>query len=122
MKSATRELATLRKCATLDRELLAALSGIPEVAASGFAVRKGLAGTGVTILKGDNYFGSWRVASGDLVWVNAKRWEPNHTVDSVDEAVRHTMLLILRSLETTSPNSVPQSAPNAVGSRRRSKA
>jgi hypothetical protein len=88
------------KWATLDRELLAALSEIPEVALSGFTVREGLAGTGVTILKGRNYFGSWRVASETLVWVHANLSEPNHTVETVDEAVRHTLLLILRNLET----------------------
>jgi len=89
------------KWATPDRELLAALSEIPEVTLSGFTVREGLAGTGVTVLRGRNYFGSWRLAAGALVWVHANLAEPNHTVESVDEAVRHTLLLILRNLETT---------------------
>jgi hypothetical protein len=89
------------KWATPDRELLSALSEIPEVTLGGFTVREGLAGTGVTVLKGRNYFGSWRLAAGELVWVHANLAEPNYTVESVGEAVRHTLLLILRNLETT---------------------
>ena len=96
------------KWATPDRELLTALAEIREVALSGFTVREGLADTGVTVLKGRNYFGSWRVASGALVWVHANLSEPNHTVETVDEAVRHTLLLILRNLETIGSKRAPQ--------------
>ncbi len=39
------------KWATPDRELLQQLTDLPEVALSGFSVREGLAGSGVTILK-----------------------------------------------------------------------
>jgi len=95
------------KWATPDRELLAALSEIPEVALSGFTVREGLAGTGVTMLKGRNYFGSWRVASGALVWAHANLSEPSYTVETVDEAVRHTLLLILRNLEMAGSKRAP---------------
>jgi hypothetical protein len=84
---------------TLDSELLSQLSEIPEIGLTGFAMREGLAG-GVTILKGGNYFGSWRVTAGELVWVHANLSEPSHFVASVDEAVRYTLLLVLRNLET----------------------
>jgi len=88
-------------CATPDRELLQQLMNIPEVELSGFSVREGLAGTGVTVLKGRNYFGSWRAVDKQLVWVPANLTEPGHIVETVDEAVRHTLLLILKSIETT---------------------
>lgn len=87
------------KWATPDRELLSQLSEIPEVALSGFSVRQGLAGVGVTVLKGRNYFGSWRVANDTLVWAYASLSQPHFVAHSVEEAVRHTMLLILRNLE-----------------------
>ena len=86
-------------CNTLDGELLSQLSEIPEVGLTCFTVREGLAG-GVTVLKGGNYFGSWRVSAGELVWVHANLLEPSQFVASVDEAVRYTLLLILRNLET----------------------
>ncbi|MGO4682844.1 hypothetical protein [Hyphomicrobium sp. 2TAF46] len=87
-------------CATPDRELLRQLSDIPEVALSGFSVREGLAGTGVTVMKGRNYFGSWRAVDKQLVWVPANLTEPGHIVETVDLAVRHTLLLILKSIQT----------------------
>lgn len=90
--------------ATPDRELLQQLSDIPEVSLSGFSVREGLAGTGVTVLKGRNYFGSWRAVDKQLVWVPANLTEPGHIVETVDEAVRHTLLMILKSIETMRKN------------------
>lgn len=89
------------KWANLDRDLLQQLADIPEVTLSGFSVREGLAGTGVTVLKGRNYFGSWRTVDKQLVWVPANLTEPGHIVETVDEAVRQTLLLILKSLETS---------------------
>lgn len=89
------------KPVSLDQSLHDALANIPELGMSGFAVREGLTGAGVTILKGRIYFGSWRVTAGTLVWVYANVGAPNHFVQSIDEAVRHTMLLILQSLQTT---------------------
>ena len=68
---------------------------------SGFSVREGLAGTGVTVLKGRNYFGSWRLVDAELVWTFADLSEPSRAVPSVDEAVRYTLLLILRDIQTT---------------------
>lgn len=85
---------------SFDLQLRKCLLDIPEILASGFSVREGLTGAGVTVLKGRTYFGSWRVTSGTLVWVSANMNEPNFLVKTVDEAVRHTLLLILRSLET----------------------
>ena len=85
----------------LDFQLLENLAEIPELGLSGFSVREGLTGAGVTVLKGRTYFGSWRVTAGSLVWVYANVSEQNHFVQSVDEAVRHTLLIILRNLENT---------------------
>ena len=93
-------------CNTLDGELLSQLSEIPEVGLTCFTVREGLAG-GVTVLKGRNYFGSWRVSAGELVWVHANLSEPSQFVASVDEAVRYTLLLILRNLETGTRQAKP---------------
>jgi hypothetical protein len=89
------------KWATLDRELLQHLADIPEVTLSGFSVREGLAGAGVTVLSGRNYFGSWRTVGQQLVWEPANLTEPGNIVETVDEAVRHTLLMILRNLETS---------------------
>jgi hypothetical protein len=89
------------KWATADRELLQQLADIPEVTLSGFSVREGLAGTGVTVLRGRNYFGSWRTVASQLVWVPANLTEPGQIVETVDEAVRHTLLMILRSIEVS---------------------
>jgi len=86
--------------ATPDGELLRQLTGIDEIALSGFGVREGLTGRGVTVLKGESYFGSWRAArDGDLVWTFADLSEPGRTVETVDEAVRYTLLLILRNID-----------------------
>jgi hypothetical protein len=94
---------TTMTLATLDGALLKTLADIAEIEFSGFTVREGLAGTGVTMLKGRNYFGSWRADGDRLVWVSADLSEPSHAVPTVDEAVRHTLLLILRNLETVPP-------------------
>lgn len=94
------------KRAAPDAELLRRLTDIPEVGLSGFAVREGLAGTGVSVLKGREYFGSWRATSeGELVWTFADLSEEGRTVTSVDEALRYTLLLILASVAKTHNNS-----------------
>ena len=85
----------------LDKQLMERLADVSELALGGFSVQKGLTGAGVTVLKGRTYFGSWRVTAGNLVWVYANVGEPNHFVDSVEEAVHHTMLLILKNLQNT---------------------
>jgi hypothetical protein len=97
------------KWTTLDRELLQQLADIPEVTLSGFSVREGLAGTGVTVLKGRDYFGSWRTVDSQLVWVPANLTEPGHIVETVDEAVRQTLLMILKNLEVS-----PRKPPRAL--------
>jgi hypothetical protein len=90
------------KRAGADAELLRQLMNMSEVRLSGFSVREGLAGTGVTVLKGENYFGSWRAtANGELVWTFADLAEPGSTVATVDEALRYTLLLILASIAKT---------------------
>lgn len=86
---------------SLDSELLTRLFEIPEVALSGFTARKGLTGSGTTILKGRTYFGSWRVTAGSLAWVSAVPGEANHFEDTVDDALRYTMLRILSDLQET---------------------
>lgn len=88
--------------ANLDQQLHQALLDIPEIESAGFIVRAGLTGAGVTLLKGRSYFGSWRSTAGTLVWVSSNLTDENHFVDTVDEAVRYTLLMILRSLEVQS--------------------
>jgi hypothetical protein len=83
----------------LDRQLLQCLTDIPEVASSGFSVREGLTGVGVTVLRGRAYFGSWRATGGELIWVSAADGPEEVRCETVDEAVRHTLIAILRSLE-----------------------
>lgn len=83
-----------------DRELLDRLVAIPEIADAGFQVREGLTGAGVTVLKGRVYFGSWRVTAGALCWIQAAQHTEASIAESVDDAVRRTLLAILRSLET----------------------
>lgn len=82
-----------------DAELLQRLSQVEELQACGFAVREGLTGSGVTVLKGRAYFGSWRLTAGTLCWIQANAGTEHVMAESVDEAVRHTLLMILRSLE-----------------------
>jgi uncharacterized FlgJ-related protein len=86
--------------AASDNELLQRLTDIPEVSLSGFAVREGLTGTGVTLLRGDQYFGSWRETGRELTWSYADLTKPSEVVASVDEAVHYTLLIILRNLES----------------------
>jgi hypothetical protein len=89
-------------CARPDSELLRQLLDIPEVGLCSFKAREGLAGTGVTMLKGQDYFGSWRTApGGDLVWTSADLSQTERAFSSVDEAVRYTLLLILRDIQVT---------------------
>jgi hypothetical protein len=87
--------------ASLDHQLRISLMEIPEIAGSGFSVREGLTGSGVTLLKGRTYFGSWRVTARSLVFVSADMGETNYVADTADAAVRHTMLLILTDLRET---------------------
>ncbi len=98
------------KPSTLDRKLLDALMLIPEIGRCGFAVREGLTGAGVTVLKGHNYFGSWRVTAGELVWVHANIAEPNHFEQTVEDATRYTLLLMLRSIEHGTSKKMPAPA------------
>jgi len=83
-----------------NNELLDRLKDIPEIELSGFSVREGLSGSGVTMLRGTNYFGSWRAVGNELVWMHANLAQPTHAVETVDEAVHYSLLLILRNLET----------------------
>jgi hypothetical protein len=93
------------KGAELDRELLEQLSSIPEIELSGFSVREGLSGSGVTVLRGDSYFGSWRVSAGQFIWLHADLSRPCHIEESIGDALRYTLLLILRNLQ------IPESKP-----------
>jgi hypothetical protein len=83
----------------LDQQLRRRLIDIPEISGSGFSTREGLTGSGVTILKGRTYFGSWRLTAGKLMWVSSTMGEGNVLATSVDDAIRHTMLMILASLK-----------------------
>ena len=83
----------------IEAEVLNRLLSLPEVEQSGFSARAGLTGSGVTVLNGRSFFGSWRVTAGTLVWTYAHSGGTNYFAHSMDDAVRHTLLLILRSLE-----------------------
>lgn len=83
-----------------EAEVLNRLLELPELHLSGFSARAGLTGAGVTIMKGRSFFGSWRVTCGTLVWTYAHAGGTNYFAESVDDAVRHTMLLVLRALES----------------------
>lgn len=87
--------------ASPDAELLQRLSELSELSACGFTVREGLTGSGVTVLKGRAYFGSWRVTAGTLCWIQANTGAEHVLAESVDDAIRHTLLMILRSLENS---------------------
>jgi hypothetical protein len=86
----------------IEAEVLNRLIELPELQLSGFTVRSGLTGAGVTLMKGRSFFGSWRVTAGTLVWSYAHAGGTNYFAHSVDDALRHTMLLVLRNLEQTS--------------------
>lgn len=83
----------------LEAEVLNRLLALPEVQLAGFYPRAGLTGAGVTVMKGRSFFGSWRVAHGALVWNYAHSGGTNYYARSIEDAVRHTLLLILRALE-----------------------
>lgn len=83
----------------IEAEVLNRLLELPEVHLSGFSVRAGLTGAGVTLMRGKSFFGSWRVTADTLVWSYAHAGGSNYFALSVDDAVRHTMLVILNSLE-----------------------
>ena len=86
----------------IEAEVLNRLIELPELQLSGFTARSGLTGAGVTLMKGRSFFGSWRVTAGTLVWSYAHAGGTNYFAHSVDDALRHTMLLVLRNLEQTS--------------------
>lgn len=83
----------------LDKQLLSRLSDIEEFEMAGFSARGGLTGSGVTVLKGRSYIGSWRVTGGVLVWNYAAAHAENHFEETVDGAAYFTALLILKNLE-----------------------
>ncbi|MEQ1718364.1 MAG: hypothetical protein ABL907_20675 [Hyphomicrobium sp.] len=86
----------------IESEVLNRLLELPEVQLSGFSARAGLTGAGITIMKNRSFYGSWRVSCGALVWSYAHTGGTTYFAASVDDAVRHTMLLVLRSLESQS--------------------
>jgi hypothetical protein len=84
-----------------EQQLLERLAEIPELALCGFQVRAGLTGAGVTLLKGRSYFGAWRISSGSLVWTYSFGGDSSYFAASVEDAARHTMMVVLRILETS---------------------
>lgn len=84
----------------LEGEILARLLALPEVQLAGFFPRAGLTGAGVTLMRGRSFYGSWRVSHGALVWNFAHSGGESYFANSLDDAIRHTLLLILRALET----------------------
>ena len=83
----------------LEAALLGQLDKLKELELSGFSVRSGLTGAGVTVLQERNYFGSWRVTCGTLVWAYAGAGSTSYFAKSVDDAARYTMLMVLRKLQ-----------------------
>jgi hypothetical protein len=87
----------------LEAALLEKLDKLQELEQSGFSVRPGLTGAGVTLLQGRNFFGSWRVTCGTLVWTFAGAGSTSYFANSVDDAARHTMLVVLQRLQAQAP-------------------
>lgn len=85
----------------LDERLLERLSEVPEIELCNFTVRRGLFGTGVTVLRERTYFGSWRLINGALAWTSSYGEQNYKSVDDVEEAVRYTLLMVLRNLESS---------------------
>ena len=83
----------------LEAALLEQMDSLPELDLSGFSVRPGLTGAGVTVLQGRTFFGSWGVTCGTLVWTYAGASSTSYFAKSADDAVRYTMLAILRCLQ-----------------------
>ena len=84
----------------LESALLEQLDTLQELDLSGFSVRPGLTGAGVTVLQGRNFFGSWRVTCGTLVWTFAGAGTTSYFAKSADDAARHTMFVVLRRLQS----------------------
>jgi hypothetical protein len=83
----------------LDHELLSRLLDLPEIARSGFSVRSGFTGDGMTVLRGAHYVGSWRERNGMLQWTGADTRSTASIVPTVDDALKLTLMMILRHLE-----------------------
>lgn len=84
----------------LEAALLKQLDQLPELEASGFSARPGLTGAGVTLLQGRTFTGSWRVTCGTLVWTYAGAGSTSYFANSIDDAVRYTMYVVLQRLQT----------------------
>lgn len=82
---------------------------------SGFAVRLGLTGAGVTVLLGRNYFGIWRATSGSLAWRASNGGDQTYFAHSVEDAARHTMRLILRYLQDERAHAMDRAAELMTG-------
>ena len=85
----------------LETALLKQLEQLPELEMSGFSVRPGLTGAGVTVLQGRTFFGSWRVTCGTLVWTFAGAKLTSYFAKTIDDATRHTMFVVLQRLQTS---------------------
>lgn len=83
----------------LESALLEQLDKLQELELSGFSVRPGLTGAGVTVLHGRNFFGSWRVTCGTLVWTFAGAGSTSYFATSVEDAARHTMFVLLQRMQ-----------------------
>ncbi len=85
----------------LEKTLLEKLNSLPELSASGFVARAGLTGNGVTLLKGRSYFGAWRRTYSAFVWTYANISEDPYHAASLDDAILHTMKMVLSALQTS---------------------
>ncbi|MGE0054880.1 MAG: hypothetical protein AB7S74_11780 [Hyphomicrobium sp.] len=83
----------------LEADVLRGLMRLPEFELSGFTARAGLTGCDVTVLKDRSFFGSWRASERTLTWTYANGGGSVYFAQTVEQAIRHTMLMVLRSLE-----------------------
>ncbi len=84
----------------LEAALLEQLERLPELEMSGFSVRPGLTGAGITVLQGRTFFGSWSVSCGALVWTFAGAALTTYFAKTVEDAARHTMFVVLQRLQS----------------------
>lgn len=89
----------MRHVLPMDMQLFGALARVPEVRASGFTVSSGLSGRGVTLIHRGQYCGSWRMHKSCLQWISADPRVSDALAGSVEDAMRMTLMMVLRQLE-----------------------
>ena len=90
---------SLMESKQLESAFLKQLDALPELELAGFTARPGLTGAGVTLLQGRTFTGSWRVTCGTLVWTYAGAGSTSYFANSIADAVRYTMFVVLQRLQ-----------------------